>query len=174
MVFPSVPEGIACGQMEKGGPMRIPQNVVTANMQQRRFKVVVSEGSEGSMRGPITLSRLLEEKAEVMVSSLICKPQKVKGTPQLGVVTVAQVVMVGSVGELTRLTKAYGDGSASSAIPGVAMSEWKNNVDTIMLSAGVEVRIGADGEVEFGKESSGGQGYLVAVNHMAAFCSALT
>ena len=148
--------------------------VTEANMQQRRFKLVVSEGSEGSVRGPVTLSRLLEEKAEVMVSSLICKPQKVKGMLQLGVVTVAQVVLVGSEDELTRLTGEYGDGSASSAVPGVAMSEWKNNIDSLTLSAGVDVRIGADGEAEFGKESSGCQGYLMAVNHMAAFCSELT
>ena len=54
------------------------------------------------------------------------------------------------------------------------MSEWKNNVDALTLSAGVDVRIGADGEAEFGKESSGCQGYLMSVNHMAAFCSELT
>ena len=126
------------------------------------------------MRGPITLSRLLGENAEVMVSSLSCKSQKAKGLSQLGVVTVAQVVLVGSADELTRLTKAYGDGSASSAIPGVAVGEWKNNVDSLTLSAGVNVRIGAGGEAEFGKKSSASQGYFMAVDHMAAFCSVLT
>ena len=62
MVFPSVPEDTACGQMENGGPLRVSPTVNDANMQQRRSKLVVSEGCEDSMRGPITLSRLLEEK----------------------------------------------------------------------------------------------------------------
>ena len=91
---------------DREGALSTPQCVVEANMQQRRFKLVVSEGSEGSVRGPITMSRLLEEKTEVMVSSLSCKPQKVKGVSQLGVVIVAQAVLVGSANELTRLTKA--------------------------------------------------------------------
>ena len=69
-VFPSVPEYTACMQLEMGGQLSIPQCVADANMQHRRFKLVVSEGSRGSVRGPITLSRLLEEKAEVMVSSI--------------------------------------------------------------------------------------------------------
>ena len=92
-VFPSVPEDTACGHMEMGGRLATALYVADANMQQRCFKLVVSEGSEGLVRSPITLSRLLEEKAEVMVSSMICKPQMMKGVSQLGVVTVAQVVI---------------------------------------------------------------------------------
>ena len=52
-----------------------------------------------------------------------CKPQKMKGLSQLGVVIVAQVVLVGSAGELARLAGGYGDCSTSSAIPGVVVSE---------------------------------------------------
>ena len=99
---------------------------------------------------------------------------EVKELSQLGVVTVAQVVLVGSAVELTRLTGEYGDGSTSSAIPGVAVSEWKDNIDAITLSVGVDVRIGAGGGAEFGKKSSASQGYYMAVDHMAAFRSVLT
>ena len=76
-MFPSVREDTVCGHMDMGGQMTT--YVTNANMQQRRFKLVVSAGSQGSVRGPITMSRLLEEKAEVMVSSVKCKPQKAKG-----------------------------------------------------------------------------------------------
>ena len=57
------------------------------------------------------MSRLLEEKAKVMVSSMTCRAQKVKGLSHLVVVTVVQVSLAGSADELTRLTGEYGDGS---------------------------------------------------------------
>ena len=88
-----------------GGRLATPPYVADANTQQRRFNLVVSEGSQGSVRGPITLPRLPEKKAEVTVSSMKCKPQKVKRLSQLSVVTLAQVVLVGSAGELARLTE---------------------------------------------------------------------
>ena len=88
VVFPSVLERMADKMMDVTAPVITPSYVAAAKMHMTRFKLIISEGSQRP-RGPMAICRTLEEGLEVMVVSLSCKPQRVKGMEKIGTVTVA-------------------------------------------------------------------------------------
>ena len=173
LVFPSVPEraSYGCMEMEDGvvAPVQ-PRNVVDAGMEMRRFKIVSSEGTPQSVRGPVPLARMIEDRTETLVSSIRVRAQKVNGMPEAGVVTVIQAVLVGTTEELDALAKSYGSGGAASAIPGYSFSEWKA-ADKLKLTAGVNIWTDKDGKVLFGRVRTTAN--QLGADHYAAFKASL-